>query len=364
MIHTPRRRASIPIRAAVAAAVLLLAILAENEARPQSSPVPSSYPVQQHGIETAYDPYSNGAVPPLAAEQDATIYAPTIEQLPADAPLFYEETPAPFNVPPDPQRPQLPPGAKPGMLQHVGFNYTWLANGGSNGFGFDTIALRTTLGLPLFTRDQPILITPGFGLHLLDGPATVDLPARLHDAYVEFGLPRRLTDRWTMYLSVAPGIYTDFENTSSDMIRITGKGLAIWDWTPQTKLIAGVVYLDRRNVNILPVVGVIYTPNESMRWEITAPRPRFAIEIGDNVWGYIGGELGGGQWAIRRANGADDVLTYNDFRIILGVERKPIDSLGGNVEIGYVFARNLDFASATPDVEPDDTLMLRGGITY
>jgi hypothetical protein len=167
-----------------------------------------------------------------------------------------------------------------------------------------------------------------------------------------------------MYLAVAPGIYTDFENTSSDMIRITGKGLAIWDWTPQTKLVVGIVYLDRRNVNVLPVIGVIYNPNESMRWEITAPRPRFAFEIGDNLWGYIGGELGGGQWAIRRANGADDVLTYNDLRLIIGVERKPIDSLGGNLEIGYVFARDLDFASSRRDVEPDDTVMLRGGISY
>jgi hypothetical protein len=34
------------------------------------------------------------------------------------------------------------------------------------------------------------------------------------------------------------------------------------------------------------------------------------------------------------------------------------------LEIGYVFARTAEYESATPDIEPDDTVILRYGFFY
>ena len=80
-------------------------------------------------------------------------------------------------------------------------------------------------------------------------------------------------------------------------------------------------------------------------------------------WVYLGGEFGGSTWAIRRA-AANDVLTYRDFRLLLGVERKALGGLDTRLELGYLFCREIRFASTAADIEPSDTVMLRAGLTY
>ena len=175
---------------------------------------------------------------------------------------------------------------------------------------------------------------------------------------------RHLTRR----TSDMPGYYADFDTNSSDGIRITGHGIALWDWTPTTKIVLGVVYLDRNDVSVVPAAGFIYSPHEDVRWEMTFPRPRVVWRPGGwfcaDDWLSITGEFGGGSWAIERAAGGTDVATYRDYRIVLGWERKPALQLQSHIEIAYVFGRKLEYESATPDFRPDDTLMLRFGLAY
>jgi len=85
----------------------------------------------------------------------------------------------------------------------------------------------------------------------------------------------------------------------------------------------------------------------------------------DERWLYVGGEFGGGAWAVERASGAPDELDVTDWRVFVGVERKIVGGLSRRVEVGYVFSRTLEYAS-DPDneISLDDTLMLRAGITY
>ena len=59
-----------------------------------------------------------------------------------------------------------------------------------------------------------------------------------------------------------------------------------------------------------------------------------------------------------------DLLTYRDFRVLVGYQRKIIGGLSRRFEVGYVFGRELEFDSATPDVSLDDSLFLRAGLTY
>jgi hypothetical protein len=82
-------------------------------------------------------------------------------------------------------------------------------------------------------------------------------------------------------------------------------------------------------------------------------------------WVYVAGELGGGSWHFQRANGQDDAYDYNDLRLILGLEWKnqSVPGLGGYFEAGYAFNREIEYAS-NPGFDPDDTVMLRGGVTF
>ncbi len=263
-------------------------------------------------------------------------------------------------------------GARPGVFQKLLFEGSWLPRNGGNGFGFDTLELKAVFGLPCPTREYPLLITPGFAVHYLDGPAAVVLPSRLYDAYVEFRWLGHVTPRLGFDIAVTPGEASDFRQDDSHALRITGHGIAAWTWTPTLKLVLGADYLDRTDVPLLPVAGLIWTPDDDTKFALVFPQPKISRRVywsgihNDDVqdWVYVGGELGGGTWAIRRSDGADDLLNYRDLRAFLGIERQAIGRINPRLEIGYVFARKLDLDQAATDYYPRDTLMLRGALVY
>lgn len=273
-------------------------------------------------------------------------------------------------APPNPDR---PPDARDGMFQKLTFQSTWLAGGSEvDSFGMTDLELSTVLAIPIPSREHPLILTPGFTTHYLDGPSVSDLPPRVYDAYLQFRWFRRFTPRLAMDLAVKPGVYSDFQRDTDEALRITGYGAAIYDWTPTTRVVLGVAYLDREDVGILPVGGIIWKPNDEWEFKLVAPRPEIARRVywfgqfGEQVkdWLYVAGEFGGDTWAIERADGTPDTFTYRDFRVLLGLERKAIGTLDGWVEVGYVFGREIEYDSPTPDISPSDTFLLRAGVTY
>ena len=65
-------------------------------------------------------------------------------------------------------------------------------------------------------------------------------------------------------------------------------------------------------------------PTEDTEFRLVFPAPRISHRIatvdGTNYYLYLGGEFGGGTWAIRREDGRDDTVGYNDLRLLLGAE--------------------------------------------
>ena len=270
-------------------------------------------------------------------------------------------------------QPQLPPGTRDGVFQKLFFTGTWLPRLENDSLGWGDLETGIVFGFPFFRRDTPLIVTPRFGVHLLDGPDAPDLPAQVYDTSFEFRHLRKFgAGPWAMDVAVTLGYYSDFERNDSDAFRITGRGLAVYESSAATKWVLGVAYLNRAGATVLPVGGVIYEPHPDMKWELIVPRPRIAWRMpggisgsGDERWFYVGGEFGGGVWSIvRPTSQISDLLTSRDYRVVLGCERKIIGGLSRRFEIGYVFGRELEFDSATPDISLDDTLFVRAGISY
>ena len=274
---------------------------------------------------------------------------------------------------PPPAEPQLPPGVRNGVFQKVLFDATWLAPGGADGMGSNDLQLQAIFALPCPTRDSPLVITPGFAVHYLQGPQNVDLPPRLHEGYVQFRWLSQVTPKLGLDLAITPGVYSDFNQESSEAFRLTGHGAAAWTWSETAKIVLGAAYLDRPDVerdshrrrDLDAVRGREVRPGLSAP-EDFAPhlleRPSMASKVQD--WAYMAGEFAGDAWAIRRADGSDDQVVLSDYRFILGLERKVIGGLSSRVEVGYVFGRRIRYSSDTPDFRPTDTVMLRGGLSY
>ena len=178
---------------------------------------------------------------------------------------------------------------------------------------------------------------------------------------------KRASERTTYAVGLSPSVASDFQ-TSDNAFRLMGHAMVTHQWQPNVQFTFGAVYLDRNDLNVLPMAGMIWSPNDDLRIEIAAPRPRVARRIWgssdladpEEVWLFLAGEFGGGTWAVERNPGFADELTIRDFRLVLGFESTSASGRSCQIETGYVFGRNLEYESDEAEYEPGDALMLRG----
>ncbi|WP_146516764.1 hypothetical protein [Rubripirellula amarantea] len=233
-----------------------------------------------------------------------------------------------------------------------------------------------------FYSNQPLYVVPSFSLHLWDGPdgsaptsnITADLPGSAYSAFLDLGWNSDPNQMFSTEFGVRVGAFTDFDTFNSDSLRVLGKGLASFRLTPASTLKAGVYYLDRNKVKLLPAGGLLYQPNPYTRMDIFFPEPKLARywrTVGTNdVWWYLAGDYGGGSWTIERDNGSSDSIDINDLRVTLGLEWGQSDAIragrrNGFLEVGYVFDREVEYRRNPNDnFKPDDGIVFRAGLGY
>lgn len=227
---------------------------------------------------------------------------------------------------------------------------------------------------------QPLYVVPSFGLHLWDGPqsegstATADLPSSVYDGFLDFGWQSDPNQIFGAELGVRVGAFTDFDLFNSESIRVRGKGLGSFRLTPASTLKAGVYYLDRDDVKLLPAGGLLWQPNPSTRFDIFFPEPklaRYCTTIGrSDVWWYAAGDYGGGAWTIRRADGTDDSVDMSDLRVMLGLEWGQSEAIRAGrrtafMELGFVFERDVQYRRNPADnFRANNAVMFRAGFGY
>jgi len=292
---------------------------------------------------------------------------------PGTSPAFPMQEPI-YPPTPTPGGPEslLPPGTRDGVFQEVNFTTTWLPQLDNDSFGWTDVRTDVVLGLPFFTRETPIVITPAYELHFLDRPLGLDLPPRLNDLTIDFHHFRRIGDHWIADFAVMPGLFADDHSfDSSDAFRVNGRGLAIYEPSPEWKWILGVTYVDGGWSKVVPVAGFVYEPSDDVEYRLVFPSPKISWRLPqspvpgqDEYWFYVEAEFANAIWAFEQTDGTPDVFAWRDYRVLMGLERKIIGGLSHRVEIGYVFHRQFKLASSPGDVDVDDTLMLRAGLTY
>jgi hypothetical protein len=132
----------------------------------------------------------------------------------------------------------------------------------------------------------------------------------------------------------------------------------------------GVTDLARHDIHYLPVLGMTYAPVDGdVRWDLVFPRPKIARRIGttsfgEGRWVTMGGEIGGGSWAISRENREFDVVTLRDYRLIAGIESRGVKGHTTRLEIGWIFDRAVRYDSGIGNYNPPDSLMIRVSADY
>ena len=237
----------------------------------------------------------------------------------------------------------------------------WLGLGDRLG-GLDITLSEVGLsfGVPLGSMDHVLAMQPYFQASHFNGPSALDVPGTLYDTGVRFLVRSKWTPLVSTTVLVSPSVRSDF-HTSTDATRVFGLGLVNWQANPAWRYSVGAVYLDREDVRILPAVGFVWTPTPQWKVDGMFPRPRIAKRLCKNGpleerWAYLGGTFGGNSWSVQRAAGGDDQLTLQEFGLLAGYEVIRAGNRGLVLELGYGFARSLEYASDQIERDLDDAL--------
>ena len=256
------------------------------------------------------------------------------------------------------------------MRPRVAFSSEWLT---SSDFDLSRYDIRVTVPTyPVFGPPPP-MIGVGFSYTDLFEADTFGLPADLFEYSVGLSWVRPIKDRWIVRSMLGVALATDNMNTSSDAWQFRGGIFAVYEPNENWQWVFGAIAIGRNDLPVVPAVGMIWTPRPDVKVDLTFPKPRIQKLLAETEsrqqWGYFGMAIGGGTWAFERADQTDDQLTYGDWRVVAGWESLPTPVAGERftmdrklgLEIGYVFSRDLEFSSGSPDISLSDALTL--GIT-
>ncbi|MBL8811949.1 MAG: hypothetical protein JNM43_17420 [Planctomycetaceae bacterium] len=232
--------------------------------------------------------------------------------------------------------------------------WSWIPGGGQD---FGWFSMMTSTYEPRGKRSG---VGGMINIHWLGGPYTSPLPSRVYDFGIGFQTRDSLSDRFSYDLAASVGAYSDFEDSARDGIRFPSHAVGMVHVDSSTDIVFGLDYLDRDDYPLLPVFGVsLYNLDlPGLRMDLIFPRPRIEYALSPDSRAYIAGNLGGGTWDIEFPDETNKVMTYRDFRLLVGFEKADDSSLGA-LEFGYVFGRKLEFRNDPVTTDFHDAFILQ-----
>ena len=201
----------------------------------------------------------------------------------------------------------------------------------------------------------------GYAFHFLSGPQQIDLPSRLYQFSLGYQSRGRLSEFLSYDGAIGVSANSDFEGSARDGVFLPGHFAGVLHASPESDWVLGVDYLHRDDIKLLPIVGFSYHSDwmPNVRWDLVFPRPKIQIGLPDGHMFHIAGRLGGGTWDFELPGGVGDVVTYRDFRLLLGFSKGAGKHGIQSFEVGYIFGRKLELREAGNSMNLSDAVAIQ-----
>jgi hypothetical protein len=242
-----------------------------------------------------------------------------------------------------------------------GLSVRWLIP--TDGFGLTDIELSPVDHRPRFSDHSRWDVSIPFGVHFVT-EQNLGLPPELYDIQIQLRWVQPLGDRFGFDVSVIPGFFSDFDSSQNNGFRVSGHLIGTYRHSEDWMFALGAMYLGRQDVPILPAGGVVWNIRPDTQLQLLMPNPRiswqFPSSAKEQQFVYTGFELfGGNSWAVSHFNTTQDTVTYRDFRYVIGYECGKPGQFRDVLQVGYVFARTVEFKHSPEVQHPPGTLLLQ-----
>jgi hypothetical protein len=255
------------------------------------------------------------------------------------------------------------------IFQKLNGSILGIPNSGKKGLGLLQTDISIITAFPLPTEKSPLIITPSFSHKRFSRKSADSLD--LYNTGVDFRWLFPVIDRKLSFDIATSVLYSgNFEGSTSKAIRYPSHIAAIWNFNPRLKLIIGIAYLDRSDdYNLLPIGGLIWTPNPDINVELLFPIMRITRRLtyfdqwdtnsnkNFTRWIYGAFEIGGSSWNYER-NGKNNEINYHDFRFAIGYEHRCNSGTTLGIETGCVIGREIEI-KPSPTYKPDTAFFIR-----
>lgn len=191
-------------------------------------------------------------------------------------------------------------------------------------------------------------LSGAYDVSVFDGSGGINMPDRLAALRLNLAYVARNVNGTALKVDVYPGIYSDLSDLSLKDFYIPFQALAIQAFNPQISGLIGLAIYPGFDRWFDPRFGIRAAPSEDWRVDLMYPESRVtyrpeSIELYASLRHNAVNEF--------RLKESDErgSIALRDTRAALGAGWQLNDLLKVNVELGYIFGREVEFDHKAPD---------------
>ncbi len=215
--------------------------------------------------------------------------------------------------------------------------------------------------------ELPLDISLEVGHKDINADTSVDLPSRLESRRLglstKFPAPFIQDERFFVGLDIFPTLNTDDWDLEPGAFRIPFRSYLIFKESDDFILVGGVSVRPEYEREVLPVVGLIYRPNDRLAFNLASDDPNVSYKLTDATllrWEF---QYAFDEYEVTRGAQEGVVLRYQEISSGFGIEHRFNEAFKGIVSAGGVFNRQLEYSDEVGKVAPDTGFYTSARIT-